>query len=211
MTLRAFVASALALYLIPALVSAQEEPRPAPITVLKDASPVMYGRSAKLKAVVEAVDLVTREITVRSGKGRSLSMRVEDRVRNLPEISVGDEVTLRYHESVGVEVRKAEEGETIAVDETIMQDASAVQSAASTRRTTVADVDAVSPREKTLTIRDGEGKLHDLYVRDEALLESIKAGDRVVATYTDAAVVSVEGPKEKDPKDAKAKKKRKKQ
>jgi len=189
--------------------SAQEESRPAPITVLKDASPVMYGRSAKLKAVVESLDLATREITVRSGKSRSLTMRVEERVRNLPDIAVGDEVVLRFHESVGVEVRKAEEGETIAVEETTLHDATS-QPAASTRTTTIADVDAVSPREKTVTIRDPDGKLHDLYVRSEAVLGALKVGDRVVATYTAASVVSVEGPKEKDPKDAKGKKKRKK-
>ena len=210
MNARAACVATLILLSVTGTGSAQEESRPAPITVLKDASPVMYGRSAKLKAVVESLDLATREITVRSGKSRSLTMRVEERVRNLPDIAVGDEVVLRFHESVGVELRKAEEGETIAVEETTLQDAAAGQPAASTRTTTIADVDAVSPREKTVTIRDPDGKLHDLYVRSEPVLQALKVGDRVVATYTAASVVSVEGPKEKDPKDAKGKKKRKK-
>jgi hypothetical protein len=39
--------------------------KPAAITVLDDASPVMYGRSAKIKATVEAVDLDARDITLR--------------------------------------------------------------------------------------------------------------------------------------------------
>jgi hypothetical protein len=199
--------AALLLFLIASPVCGQEEPRPGPITVLKDASPVMYGRSAKLKSVVEAIDLASREITVRSGRGRTLTMRVEERVRNLPEISVGDEVVLRYHESVGVELRKAAEDESIAVAEAEGQ-GDGGQSAA--RTTTIADVDAVSPRDKSVSIRDPDGRLHELYVRDEALLESLKAGDRVVATYTEAVVVSVEGPKEKDPKENKPKKKRRK-
>lgn len=189
--------------------TAQEQPRPGPITVLKDSSPVMYGRSAKVKAVVEAIDLDSREITVRSGKGRVLTMRVEERVRNLPEIAVGDEVTLRYNESVGLEIRRAQDDETIAVGNGDTSDEEQPQGQPA-RTTTIADVDAVNPGGKTLTIRDPDGRLHDLYVRNVSLLDALQPGDRVVVTYTAASVVAVEGPK-KDPAEKPAKKKRRKQ
>lgn len=188
---------------------AQEEPRPGPITVLKDASPVMYGRSSKMKAVVEAIDLATRQITLRSGKDRAVTMRVEERVRNLPEINVGDEVEVRYNESVGLEVRKAAEDESIAVEEPPAEESADAQ--AVPRTTTIADVNAVSPRDKTVTIRDPEGRLHDLYVRNVAILESLEVGDRVVATYTEAVIVSVEAQKEKEPRETRPRKKRRKQ
>lgn len=185
-----------------------EETKPAPITMLKESGPVMYGRSAKIKAVVEAIDPVTRSITVKGPKGRPLTMRVEDRVRNLPDIAVGDEVVVRYHESVGVEVRHARDGESIVADETVMHAGESGQKpGASVRTTEMAIVESVSPRGKSVVLKTPDGRFLDLYVRDEAVLDTLETGDSVVATYTEAAVVSVEGPKDKDAKDAKSKKK----
>jgi len=196
------------LLLGPAVAGAQEV-KPAPITVLKDSGPVMYGRSAKIKAVVEAVDLTAREITVKGPKGRPVTMRVETRVKNLPDLVVGDEVVVRYHESVGVEVRPALEGETIPVDETIIHAADSGQTAgASSRKTEMAMVESVGKREKSVVLKTPDGRYLDLYVRDENVLASLKRGDSVVATYTEAVVVSVDGPKDKDAKDPKDPKKK---
>lgn len=188
-----------------------QEAKPAPITVLKESGPVMYGRSAKIKAVVEAVDVAARLITVKGPKGRPVTMRVETRVKNLPDLEAGDEVVVRYHESVGVELRLAEEGATIAPDETVMHDADAGQkSGASSRRTEFANVESVGKREKSVVLKTPDGRYIDLYVRDEDVLESLKRGDSVMATYTEAVVVSVDGPKDKDAKDTKPKKKTRK-
>jgi hypothetical protein len=185
-----------------------QDPRPAPITVLKDTSPVMYGRSAKVKAVIESIDVPGRHITIKGPRGRSLTMRVENRVRNLPDIAVGDEVTVRYHEPVGVEVRPAQEGETLPAPEIVMQGGETGDAApAAARLSLIANVESAATRDKTLVLKDDEGRYYDLYVRNEKLLESLKPGDRVFASYTEAAVVSIDGPKEKDPKDPKNKKK----
>ena len=190
-------------------VAGAQEVKPAPITVLKDSGPVMYGRSAKIKAVVEAVDLTAREITVKGPKGRPVTMRVETRVKNLPDLVVGDEVVVRYHESVGVEVRQALEGETLPVDETIIHAADSGQTAgASSRKTEMAMVESVGKREKSVVLKTPDGRYLDLYVRDENVLASLKRGDSVVATYTEAVVVSVDGPKDKDAKDPKDPKKK---
>ena len=187
-----------------------EEVKPAPITVLKESGPITYGRSAKIKAVVDAIDLTARSITVKGPKGRPLTMRVEDRVRNLPDIAVGDEVVVRYHESVGVELRLAEEGESIPPDETGMHSGEAGQMpGASVRRTEIANVESTSPRGKSAVLKTPDGRFLDLYVRDEAVLGSFNPGDTVVATYTQATVVSVEGPKDKDAKDTKKKSRKK--
>lgn len=196
----------LALAILPA--AQAQEARPAPITVLKDASPVMYGRSAKVKAVVEVVDVEGRYLTFRGPRGRSVTMRVEARVKNLAELAAGDEVVVRYHESVGTEVRKAGEGETLPVAETVIEGGETGSATpASVRLAVIANVESAGAREKSLVLRDDEGRYYDLYVRDEKLLESLEPGDRVFASYTEASVVSIDGPKEKDPKDAKAKKK----
>jgi Cu/Ag efflux protein CusF len=177
-----------------------QDTKPAAITVLEDASPLMYGRSAKIKATVEAVDLDTREITLKGPKGRLITLRVEERVRNLPQVQVGDEVIVRYHESVGLQLRKTEANDAVAFEETAAS-AEAGQkptSGAARQFTVAAYVEAVSPKEKTVTLRGQDGNLVDLYVRDLNVLESLTAGDNVVATYTEAAAVSIELPKKKE-------------
>jgi hypothetical protein len=188
-----------------------QDTKPAAITVLQDSGPAMYGRSAKIKATVEAVDLDAREITFKGPKGRLITLRVEERVRNLPQVQVGDEVTVRYHESVGLQLRKTEASDAIAFEDTAAASAETGQnpaSGAAKQFTIAAYVEAVRPKEKTVTLRGPTGNLVDLYVRDPNVLGSLTAGDNVVATYTEAAVVSIELPKSKEKPKPKPKKKK---
>jgi Cu/Ag efflux protein CusF len=177
-----------------------QDTKPAAITVLGDASPVMYGRSAKIKATVEAIDLDAREITLKGPKGRLITLRVKERARNLPQVQVGDEVIVRYYESVGLQVRKTEASDAVAFEETAVgaEPGQKPASDAAKQFTIAAYVEAVSPKEKTLTLKRPDGNLVDLYVRDPNVLESLTAGDNVVATYTEAAAVSIELPKKKE-------------
>ncbi len=187
------------------------ETKPAAITVLEDASPVMYGRSAKIKATVEAIDLDVREIKLKGPKGRLITLWVEGRVRNLPQVQVGDEVIVRYNESVGLQLRRTEASDPVTFEETAADGAGPGQNQASgaARQFTVAAyVEAVSPKEKSVTLRKSDGNLVDLYVRDLNVLESLTVGDNVVATYTGAAAVSIELPKNKEKPKPKKKKQR---
>ena len=195
----------------PANTNPAQEPKPAAITVLEDASPVMYGRSAKIKATVEAIDLDTRVITLKGPKGRLITLRVEERVRNLPQVQVGDEIVVRYHESVGLQLRRVEMGDSTGYEETGSADPETVQNrtpGAAKQYSVAAYVEAVSPREKTVTLRGPDGNLFDLYVRDLSVLETLTAGDNVVAMYTEAAAVSIELPKKKEKPKPKPRKKK---
>lgn len=174
-------------------VAAEEPPRSGGITKLEDASPVMYGRSAKTRATVEAIDLQAREVSLKVPKGHVMTLRVEGRVRNLAEVRKGDEVNVRYNQSVAMELRKLLEGETPAPQFETVAATPAPPSAADPGRSMVfAEVEAVSAREKTVYLRDADGRIRDVYVRDPRVLASVAAGDQVVATVTEAAVVSLE-------------------
>lgn len=179
---------------------AAQDTKPAAITVLEDSSPVMYGRSAKIKATVEAIDLDSREITLNGPKGRPITLRVETRVRNLPQVQAGDLVIVRYHESVGLQLRKTEANDLLTFEDTGPGAKPGPDPASSALRqfTVAAYVENVSPKEKTVTLRRSSGDLVDLYVRDPRVLESLTEGDSVVATYTEAAAVSIELPKKKE-------------
>jgi len=188
------------------------EEKPAPITVLKDTNPVMYGRSARIRATAEAVDLATRELSVKNPKGRLVTMRVEERVKNLPQVKPGDELVVRYNESVGVELRKAEEGGEVVQYVNGSEDLQPAGNSAhgsGSHLTMAGEIESVSPREKSVTLKGDSGQYVDLYVRDQAVLDSLAAGERVIATYTAAAVVSIENLREKKEKEKEKEKKKK--
>ncbi len=177
--------------------------------ILKEKGPVHYGRSGKIKATVEAIDLSTRHLTVKVPKGYLMTMRVEERVRNLPEAKVGDEVTVRYNEAVGLEIRLAVEEE--AVPE---QDGEETEPAAEPEEEMVAGegqrivsavVEAVAVKQKTLTLKDEAGNFTSLYVRDAEVLELMVARQKVLVRHTEAVVVSIELPKPEEPKSRKKK------
>jgi hypothetical protein len=133
---------------------------------------------------------------------------VAERVRNLPQVLVGDEVIVRYNESVGLQLRKTEASDAIALQETAASAEPGMKPASGAARqfTVAAYVEAVSPKEKTVTLRGPDGNLVDLYVRDPDVLKSLAAGDNIVATYTEAAAVSIELPKSKEKPKPKKKK-----
>ncbi len=65
-----------------------------------------YTRSVNISATVEAVDLATRNVTLRGPKGNRLTLTVGDHVKNLDEVKVGDLVAAGYTESIDIAVTK---------------------------------------------------------------------------------------------------------
>ncbi len=65
-----------------------------------------YTRNVNISATVEAVDLATRNVTLRGPKGNRVSLTVGDHVKNLDEVKVGDMVTAGYTESIDIAVTK---------------------------------------------------------------------------------------------------------
>ncbi len=65
-----------------------------------------YTRSVNISATVEAVDLATRNVTLRGPKGNRVTLTVGKHVANLEEVKVGDMVSAGYTESVDIAVTK---------------------------------------------------------------------------------------------------------
>jgi hypothetical protein len=53
-----------------------------------------------LRATVKAIDLPSRMVTLVGPQGNTVSLRVGDEVRNLPQVRPGNKVFVRYHGSV---------------------------------------------------------------------------------------------------------------
>jgi Cu/Ag efflux protein CusF len=53
-------------------------------------------------ATVQAIDLQTREVTLKDQKGQVFTVKVSDEVRNLPQVRVGDRVVVTYQQELAV-------------------------------------------------------------------------------------------------------------
>ncbi|MGE5844396.1 MAG: hypothetical protein ACM32K_05800, partial [Syntrophaceae bacterium] len=67
---------------------------------------VVKERAAVMTATVQAIDLNTRIVTLKGPKGQVRDIKVGEEAVNLPQVKVGDLVTVKYYESLAIEVIK---------------------------------------------------------------------------------------------------------
>lgn len=150
-------------------------------------------------ATVEAVDLEKRIVTLRRADGSVFDLTVGEEARNLPQVKVGDEVVVKYYESIAVQVKKPGAAEGAEVKETVTRAKPGEKPAGAVAKqvTVTTTVEKIDKKKMIATLKGPEGKVVDVKVRDPKNLENVKVGDQVVITYTEAVAVSVEKPKKK--------------
>lgn len=139
------------------------------------------AKIARITAKVESLDRATRTITLRSAKG-GFTVTAEPEVRGFDVARVGDFVVVRYLEAVLIDVRKGGADARERVDPGTEGGARRV--------TAPAEVVAKDAAKHTITLR---GARQTIELRaGSGPLKSLQVGDRVVATYTEPAAVSIE-------------------
>ena len=149
-------------------------------------------------ATVEAVDLATRVVTLKGPKGKIFDITAGDKVRNLDQVHVGDQVHVEYYQSVAIDVFKAGQapGGTQAV-ETVERAKPGEKPAGMIENevTVTAKVVAIAKNKRSVTLKGPEGKTLNVKIQDPKNLKNVKVGDDVVITVTEALAISVEGVK----------------
>jgi hypothetical protein len=168
------------------------------------AAPMMGGKTVAdavtITAKVEAVDLPNRLVTVRGPMGRSVVIKADDRVKNLAQVKVGDELVMKYVEAVSIELKKGSTGrmETSTSTGPVTAPMGAKPGMAAVNTTTmVANVDKVDTANSEVLLHGPQGRYVEVKVKDPAVMKDIKVGDSVQATYTEALLVEVVGPAKK--------------
>lgn len=164
-----------------------------PVTVKQFIAPGMVGQKVTVEAVVEAVDLATRQITLRGPQGNLETVTVGDDVRNLPQVKVGDRVVTEYYQGLAVSLTPSGASLRRRVETTTGERAALGQRPAGVVMKTVeidARVQAVDPQARTVTLR-GPRRTVTLEVAKDVDLNQIKTGDQVHAVYQEALAISV--------------------
>ena len=147
----------------------------------------------KLEAKVEAIDLANREVTLKAADGRVETITVSDQVKNLPQLKVGDTVTVNYYESLTMSLNKTEGAAPAAAEKVTSESAKEGELPGGLRTreiAVVAKITAVDVKNSTATLTGPKGKSVILDVQPEVLAK-IKVGDLVNAIYTEALAVEV--------------------
>jgi hypothetical protein len=148
---------------------------------------------------VEAIDLEKRIVTLRRADGSIFDLNVGEEVRNLPQVKVGDEVVVKYYESLLVQVKKPGAAEGTQVKGTAARAKPGEKPAAMGARqvTVTATVEKIDKKKMLATLKGADGEVVDVKVRDPKNLENANVGDQVVFTYTEGVAISVEKPQKK--------------
>ncbi len=150
-------------------------------------------------AIVKAVDMDKRTLTLTMPDGKERTFVIDKRVKKLGQVKPGDVVTARYHEAVSVKLNKTKVPSGVTVEGTVARDEKSVKPAGFARRqvTTTATIEKIFDDGKMVTLRMPDGSAADVQVRDKENLAKIKKGevkegDQIEITYTQALAISVE-------------------
>ena len=144
-------------------------------------------KAGTITATVQAIDLEKRIVTVRDPKGEEVEIKVDETVKNLSSVKVGDRVVLKYFKSIAYQVSKPGEVEEIAAKSEVKR------TGAQTRLVTLtATIQDIHRNTSNVVLKAADGRLVGVNVKDPKVLENIKVGDQVVITYTEALAISLD-------------------
>ena len=166
-----------------------------PQTTPAASKPTVIEENLKtLTATVEAIDLANQKVTLKGPKGKLLEVKVGDTVKNLPQVSVGDLVVVRYYESIAAQLVKPGTPLGSSMQEAVgtAKPGQMPAGVAGRQVTVTAKIEAIDKKAQKVTLKGPEGKTAEVKVPKPKMLEKVKVGDEVLITYTEALAIVVE-------------------
>ncbi len=186
---------AIAIAMLGSPVFAQKPAAAGAAVVASEPGKATIARAAEISAQVVALDKATRTVTLKGPKGGVVDIVAGDEVKNFDQIRLGDFVVARYVQALTLELMKTKGGvrEGTAKEGAVRAPAGERPAGAVARQVTaLADVIAVDPKKKTITLKGPKGNVVDLEVQNPDHFKVVKKGDQVEVTYTEALALSVE-------------------
>lgn len=163
-------------------------------SVVKGKPGIIEAVVMKLQATVEAIDQDTRKVTLKSPEGKTIIIDVEERVKNLSQVEVGDIVTVEYMEAVSIQVfaeGEIESGVNAAAAEVSAELGQKPAGIEMEELTVVATIEAIDKAQQLVTLKGAAGNSKTVKARNPENLEKVNVGDKVMITYTTVLGISV--------------------
>jgi hypothetical protein len=153
-------------------------------------APNVVTAESSITATVDRIERTTRVLTLRSGNNTFQTLAVDPSVKAFDDLKTGDVVTVRYQESIVVQVRP---GATL----TDLKDSTAEAQKASSGQVlqqlkAVVKVERIDPQALAIEYRTKDNRKVLRTVADKRVLEGLKVGDQVEVTMTRERAISIE-------------------
>jgi hypothetical protein len=151
----------------------------------------------EVEAVITAIDLETREVTLQGPAGGIFTLYSQDKVVKLEDVNVGDSVIVSYLAALESELREPTPAELatpwVEVEEEVLSDDAAQPGIADVRTIrAVVSVEAINSESGSVTIKDSRGKLHIIDGVEPEKMERIKVGQTAVMVFTQAVALTLQ-------------------
>ena len=170
----------------------------------KPVEPVSRENLEEITATVTAIDQKKRLVSLRGAEGLTATIEVPPDVRNLSQVKVGDNLVVRYYESLGAAIiPKGTIASTVADQATgaVLAPKGAKPGAAiGTISTLNVVIQSVDKKTNTVVFAGPDGLVRTVQVQDpnaQKFIAGLKKGDEVQLTYSEALAVTVEVAKSK--------------
>lgn len=159
--------------------------------------PFELANTLEARATVTAIDLATRLMTLRGPAGNEFTFEVDPAVRNLPQVKVGDDVVVRYYETIGAAMRKPGDSTeaSVALGDSIADPGDRPGAGVGLRTTLPVTIVGVDSKSNEVRFYGPDKRVRTIELETpeaQAFAKKLKAGDEVVVTFTEALAVSVE-------------------
>ncbi len=145
-------------------------------------------------AVVDTIDRKTRQVTLKDAEGESVTLTLDEEAGRLDDIETGDQVTIKYLESVAIEVFAADEIKAGVVAGGVVADSQPGEKPAglvASQVSIVVTIEDIDLENELVTLEGKDGQLKTVTPRHPENLKKVKVGDMVKITYTEAVGFSV--------------------
>jgi len=151
------------------------------------------GEAVTVVATVESIDLKTRTVVLKGEDGKTATVVVPAEIANLDKLKVGDKVSTTYAVALAVQILTPGEEPAPAAVSAAKQGGGEIISA--NQVSAVLKVESVDAAKNTVTLKGPKGNVETVNVRRpelQAKLKTLKPGDDVQITYTEATAIKVE-------------------
>ncbi len=156
-------------------------------------SKTVTGETMRVKATVEAVNETDRSITVKDEHGNYHELAMPEGGR-IADVKVGDKLVVNYYENVNVRLKAVDEPD-VNVEQSSATPAQGSAKPAGTvakQRRMTARISAIDLKAPSIAFTGPNGWKYSTRVQDKKALATVKVGDRVDITWTEAVLIGFE-------------------
>jgi hypothetical protein len=181
---------ALVMSVSPQLLLAEEAPE-------QEVTRSVRAAAVLVQAEIVAIDLETREVSLKGPLGQILTMTADKDIERLEEFAVGDIISATYLTSLAGELREPTEEEKAnpwqVMEAAEIADGEQAPGVAGARMIhAVCTIEGMNRVLRTVMVEDPRGKYHVIEDVDPARLEGLTLGTSLILTYTEAVALSLE-------------------